>query len=347
MAAAAAAPPVLVTGGTGFLGTQIVAALVAARGSAAGIRVLARQPSLRLEQLGVQVLRGDIAEPAACARALHGVQQVYHAAGCVSRRRGHAAQLVRTHVDGTRCLLEGVRALGAGARVVVVSCSGTSAVSRDPDEVADESSPYRLSVVRDWPYHVAKIYQEQLALHWAAAVDVVVVNPSLLMGPGDLRGSATGELEQVVLGRLPVVPRRGGLAFVDVRDAAQGCLLAMERGERGERYMLSAANMTLENFVRRIAHLAGRPAPRAVLAPRTMRATGRLLDALCRRLATVPPVTLQTIEMAEHTWYVNARRARCDLGWQSRDPQRTLDDTVRDIQERCNIRRTPQTRAAS
>lgn len=343
---AQAAPSVLVTGGTGFLGTQLVAALVAARGSAAGIRVLARQPSLRLEQLGVQAVRGCITEPAAVARALHGVQQVFHAAGSVSHQSVGAAQLLRTHVDGTRCLLEGLRALGAGTRVVVVSSSGTSAVSRDPDEVSDEASPYRLSLVRSWPYYVAKTYQEQLALQWAAAVDVVVVCPSLLLGPGDLRGSSTGQVERLVLGRLPVVPRHGGIALVDVRDAAQGCLLAMERGVRGERYMLSGANMTLENFGGRVAALAGRTAPRAILAPRTMRATGRLLDAVCRHLATPPPVTLQSIEMAEHTWYVNARRARVELNWRSRDPQHTLSDTVRDIQERCSIR-TVVARAAS
>jgi dihydroflavonol-4-reductase len=106
---------------------------------------------------------------------------------------------------------------------------------------------------------------------------------------------------------------------------------------QGERYLVSAANMTLETFLGRVARLAQVPAPRAAAAPKTMRAVGRLVEALFTRVGRTPPIDLQSIEMAEHTWYVDASKARKALGWQPRDPADTLADTVRFVQRRHNL----------
>ena len=100
--------------------------------------------------------------------------------------------MMRVHSDGTRRALEAAKAAGV-RRVVLASTSGTIAVSKEP-VVLDERAPYPTDVVGGWPYYLSKIYQEKLALDLGATLglDIVIVNPSLLLGPGDERTSSTG-----------------------------------------------------------------------------------------------------------------------------------------------------------
>jgi dihydroflavonol-4-reductase len=328
---------VLVTGATGFLGKHLIEALRRDEPNRT-IRALVRQPTLHLSKHDVDVVQGDVCNPDDCKRAMDGVTEVYHLAGQVSRHPDHAGQLFRLHVEGTRNVLNAAASAKAH-RAVVVSTSGTIAVSKDGEEISNESSPYRTDVVVRWPYYLSKIYQEQTALQLAKelGLDVVVVNPSLLLGPGDERGSSTGDIEKVVRGKLPFISRGGGVAFVDARDAAAGCILAMKKGRSGERYLLSAANMTLSAFLARAARIAGHAAPRAVVSPKTMRFGAGIVEALCRRLDVEPLIDAQSIEMAEHTWYCDSAKAESDLGWSFRDPQDTLLDTVRDVQRRHSL----------
>ncbi len=327
---------VLVAGATGFLGKHLTLALMERK---VRVRALVRQPTLVLERLGVEVIAGDICDPVVCAEAVRGVRDIYHAAGLVSRDPDDAPHMYRVHVDGTRALLKAAAAAGA-RRVVVVSTSGTVAVSDEADRAANEESPYQHTLVARWPYYLSKIYQEQTALEIGrlGEIEVVVVGPSLLLGPGDERGSSTGDVEKVVRGFLPLVPKGGGVAFVDARDAAAACILAMERGRPGERYLISAANVPLETFLGRVARLAGKPAPRAVEAPTAMLAAGRLVEGLFRALKARPPIEAISLEMAQHCWYVDSSKAARELGFAPRDPQVTLTDTVRDIERRHNLR---------
>ncbi len=328
---------VLITGATGFLGKHLIEAL-RHQEPQRPLRALVRQPTLHLSKNDVEVVQGDVCNPADCAKAMQGVSEVYHLAGQVSRDPEQAGQLFRLHVEGTRNVLNAASSAKA-RRAVVVSTSGTIAVSKDEDEISTEASPYRTDVVMRWPYYLSKIYQEQTALQLAKelGLDVVVVNPSLLLGPGDERGSSTGDIEKVVRGKLPFIPRGGGVAFVDARDAAAGCVLAMKKGKSGERYLLSAANMTLATFLGRAARIAGHAAPRAVVSPKTMRFGAGLIEAICRKLDVAPLLDAQSIEMAEHTWYCDSAKAETELGFRCRDPQETLLDTVRDVQRRHNI----------
>ena len=137
---------VLVTGATGFLGKHVVAQLGAA---GATVRALARHSTLKLERAGVQLVEGDVCDVEVCRRAAEGVREIYHAAGLVSRNPDDAQMMYRVHVDGTRALLTAA-AEASVRRVVVVSSSGTVAVS-ERDEVSNEASPYRHSVVAHWP----------------------------------------------------------------------------------------------------------------------------------------------------------------------------------------------------
>ncbi|MEK7705126.1 MAG: NAD-dependent epimerase/dehydratase family protein, partial [Myxococcota bacterium] len=299
-------PRVLVTGASGFLGKYVVNALcapevTAGTSSGAHVRALVRRPALHLDRLGIQSVLGDIANESVCTRALDGIDTVYHLAGLVSRRDEDASAMYRVHVDGTRCLLRAAAAARV-RRVIVVSTSGTLAVSVDAQTISREDTPLRRALVSRWPYYLSKIYQEETALEIAAAtgLDIVILNPSLLLGPGDERSSSTRDVENVVRGRLPVIPRGGGVSFVDVRDVATMCLAAAERGRKGERYLLGAANMTLEGFLGRVARLAGRAAPRPWVSSSALLRAGRLLDGLGRLWGGASVLDRQSVEMAEH-----------------------------------------------
>lgn len=330
---------VLVTGASGFLGKHLIAEL--ASDPEIRLRALVRRGTLYLEDHGVEVVVGDVCDPAVCAKAVAGVQEIYHLAGLVSRDPEDGSAMYRLHVQGTSELMRAASVEGGVVRLVVVSTSGTIAVSVSPDEVSDEEQPYRLETVSRWPYYLSKIYQERTALKLAGelGLDVVIVNPSLLLGPGDERGSSTGDVTRVVRGRMPLAPQGGGVAFVDARDAAKGCVLAMSGGVAGERYLLSAANMTLSAFLGRVARLAAVPAPRSIGGGKLLKGAGKAVGALFRKFDYEPPFDEQTLEMAEHTWYVDAQKAQRNLGWRCRDPQETLVDTVSDVQRRHGLGR--------
>ena len=187
---------VLITGASGFLGRHVVSQLIEAAGAAAQgssqIRALVRRPSLFLERQGVDMVMGDICDPEIATRAMEGVTAVYHLAGFVSRDPADGPRLYQVHVDGTRTVLRAAAAAGV-KRVVVASTSGTVAVSRDADAISNESAPYRHAIVSRWPYYLSKIYQEQTSFELGRelGLEVVVVNPSLLLGPDDERGSST------------------------------------------------------------------------------------------------------------------------------------------------------------
>lgn len=323
---------VLVTGGTGFLGEHVVRALVA--DGAGAVRVLARAGSAALEALGVEVVRADITMGGVdLERALAGCDGVFHLAGVVSRDLDDAQRMMRTHVDGTRELMRAAAQAGV-SRVVLASTSGTIAVAED-DRPRDESAPYATRLVARWPYYLSKIYQEQecLRLGEQLGIEVVVVCPSLLLGPGDRRQSSTGDVQRFLRRQIPVVPD-GGLNFVDVRDAAAATVAAMQRGRPGERYLLGGPNWTFHEFFGRLSRVAKVPPPRLRVPEALARVGAGLMERAYRRFDREPPVDRQSVEMGACYWYVDASKAARELGFEAREPAETLTDTVRDLRDR-------------
>jgi dihydroflavonol-4-reductase len=320
---------ILVTGATGFLGRHLLALLDASR-----VRVLARASTRRLERAGVEVVEGDLLDPAPVGRALDGVEQVYHLAGLVSRNSDDAHLMYRLHVDGTRILCEAALERRVG-RVVVASTSGTVAVGTDPERLFTEDDGYATETVRRWPYYLSKIYQERAALRFAAerGLDLVCVNPSLLLGPGDARQSSTGDVLKFLTRSIPVVPS-GGLSFVDVRDAAAALVGAMARGRAGHRYLVGGPNWTFAEFFGRLARLSKVDGPRLALPRRVQTVGARLYEELARLGKRRPAVEAMAVDMAQHFWYLDAAKAERELAFVARDPQGTLLDTIRYLQRR-------------
>ncbi|MEJ7731264.1 MAG: NAD-dependent epimerase/dehydratase family protein [Polyangiaceae bacterium] len=322
----------LVTGATGFLGGHLVERL---RGAGHEVVALGRgNDEARLRDLGATVRRGDVLDSASVADAAAGCEGVFHCAGKVSRKAEDAADLFRVHVDGTRTTLEACRKAGV-RRAVVASTSGVVAVSKEA-RVRAESAEAPTDLIGRWPYYRSKLYAEQAAFEQSRdGLEVVAVSPSLLLGPGDTRGSSTGDVVKFLDRKVPMVPA-GGLSFVDVRDAAEAMALAMDRGRAGQRYLVGGANMTVAAFFQRLERISGVPAPR-LGAPRGMglaRFGADVMERVARRLDREPPVDRISVEMAQCFWYVDSSKAKRELGWEPRDPSDTLADTVRDLYAR-------------
>src|SRR5919205_673117 len=202
------------------------------------------------------MIRAGLEDREAVRRALRGVEAVYHLAGQVSFEGKDPAALYDLHVQCTRTLLEDARDAGV-KRFVLASSSGTIAISRE-QKVHTEEDDHPLQVAARWPYYLSKIFQEKTALrfHRDTGFPVVLLNPSLLLGPGDARLSSTDVVFKFLERRIPAMPS-GGLSFVDVRDAAAAFAAALERGRPGERYLLGAANMTFAEFFGRISRISG------------------------------------------------------------------------------------------
>ena len=319
-----------VAGATGFLGSHLVRTL-----SERGHQVVAVSKSGGTVH-GVDVAPVDILNEKAVAESAKGVDGAFLVTGRVSRDRHDAELLHRDNVLGTESALKALRLAGV-KRVVVASTSGTLAVSRDADSIADESCRAPLEIIARWPYYRTKLYSERVALdaNKPGEFEVVLVNPSLLLGPGDLRESSTGDIRLFLERSIPAIPA-GGMAFVDARDAALGMLQAFERGRAGERYLLNGKNMTIAAFFQRLERISGVKAPLLRMPSSRPLALGlnqvfaKAVEAIGGRV----PVDEVSVEMAQYFWYCSADKAERELGFSARDAGETIADTIDDLVKR-------------
>lgn len=321
----------LVTGATGFLGSHLVRSLLDH-----GHEVVALARSTDGLPEGAIARRGDVVDEGSVRDAAAGCEGVFHCAGKVSRKTEDAEELHRVHVQGTKTVLRACLAAGV-SRAVIASTSGTVAVSDDPDHIGSETDPTPIGIINRWPYYRAKLFAERAALEMNSdELAVISVNPTLLLGPGDTRGSSTEDVRLFLERKVPAVPP-GGLSYVDARDAAEAMRLAMEKGTPGERYLIGACNVTIREFFGRLERVSGVRAP-WIPMPRVgaelSRVGSKLLDDVARRIGLAMPVDAQSLDMSQFYWYLDASRAEQVLGWQARDPIVTLHDTVEDLRSR-------------
>ncbi len=323
----------LVTGATGFLGTHLMAEL-GRLGKSGALRVLVQSaaPPSAWAAAGVEVVTGSVTSPTDVAKALTGVTEVYHLAGLVSRKPEDAHRMFAVHVEGTRVLCGAARAAKV-RRIVMASTSGTVAVSRRADEMPDETSPAPVELIGAWPYYASKLYQEEAARRTCGGeVELVTVNPSLLLGPGDDRLSSTRDVLSFLAQDIPLTPP-GGLNFVDVRDVAAVLPVAMERGRSQERYLLGGHNWTFAEFFGRLERLTKVSRPRFTIAGKWPWLAARAQAAVYRQMGRTPPVEPMSVQMAQHYWYFDSAKATGELGFAPRDATDTLFDTVAYLRE--------------
>ncbi len=317
---------ILITGSTGFLGKHLAAHLLEAQPEAR-LRLLCRGESPKLDSDRAETVEGDILKREDVVRAADGVQQIYHLAGLVEREPDDPWRMFNLHVEGARNVCEAMLAQRV-QRAVFASTSGVCAVGHEPAEL-DETAPYAQDVVWDWPYYTSKIYAEKLALWYVEhrQLNIVHVNPSLLLGPGDDRRSSTRDVEMFLEGQIKVIPL-GGLNLVDVRDVARGCALAMEKGRGGERYLMGGPNMTFYEWIRRASRLSGVRAPKMMVPLPVSLWGARILRKVMPWIGKRFELDDASIRMSAVYWYCNSAKARDELGFTTRDPDQTLQETI-------------------
>jgi dihydroflavonol-4-reductase len=315
----------LITGGTGFLGKHLLNQLIE-RGET-DLRVITTGAIPATLDPSIEVVKGTLTSTEDVERAVEGIESIYHLAGKVSRNPDDKREMYAIHVEGTRILCEAAKRAGV-RRIVLASTSGTIAITKTGKEIPNETWPTPMEICSRWPYYAGKVYQEQTAIQSCGGkVELVILNPSLLLGPGDDRLSSTQDVLKFIGRDIPMIPP-GGLNFVDVRDTAAAFISAMELGRSGERYLIGGPNWTFEKFFGRLERVTKVSAPK-LRAPARLGLWGaKVADSLYRHWGKVPPVDVESVEMAGYFWYVDSTKAKEELGFVSRDPGETLYDTV-------------------
>lgn len=316
---------ILITGGTGFLGAEIVRRLTDA--GARNLRVMASRVPDWMKESGVEPMLGSVTSRENVAAAVANVSVVLHLAGKVSRNNDDAAVMNKIHVEGTRLLCEAAKVAGVQT-IVLASSSGTIAVSEDPEEI-DETYPQPVDVISRWAYYSSKYYQERTALENfdGDGRKLVILNPTLLLGPGDERLSSTKVVLDFLGRKIPYCPS-GGLSVVDNRDVAKAFINSIEKGRHKEKYLLGAGNMTFADFFGRLSRLSGISQPMLRVPKKIAVAGAGIIDSVFRNWNKASPIEPGEVEQAEYFWYLNRAKAEEELGFVPRDTQETLQDTI-------------------
>jgi dihydroflavonol-4-reductase len=302
---------VLVTGGTGFVGSQLAAALVR-RGNS--VRVLRRASSalVTLEGLPVEHAVGDILDPEAVERSVDGCDWVFHVAGLSSYWRAKKEQIYRVNVEGTRIVMEAC--LRAGVQRVIHT-SSVAAIGIPPEGIVGREDTEFDSLSARFAYADSKHRaEEEVRRAIVRGLAAVIVNPAVVIGAGD-QYLVAGQLGiEVARGRLPAVPP-GGVCVVDVDAVVQGHIAAAERGGIGERYILGGENLSYREIVATVASMTGRPAPRRTLPRRVLPLVGALVDAANRVGPRPQPVSGEQLRLSARDVFFDSGKAVRELGY--------------------------------
>jgi dihydroflavonol-4-reductase len=321
---------ILITGGTGFLGTHLVRQFLDA--GAKNLRVMASSVPDWMVDEGVEPCIGSVTRREDVSKATKNCEAIYHLAGKVSFDYDGAAQMNKLHVEGTRLLCKAAKENGV-KNFILASSSGTSAITED-GEIVDETYPQPVEILTKWAYYASKYYQEKTALREfnEKGARLVILNPSLLLGSGDERLSSTKVVLDFMARKLPITPG-GGLNFVDARDAANAFFNALDKGRHQERYLLGAVNWTVAEFFARLERLTGVSAP-AFKVPKKIAVVGsNFISTIFKAFDKPAPFEASEVEMGEYFWYFDSGKAIEELNFTTRDPMETLQDTVKYLRE--------------
>jgi nucleoside-diphosphate-sugar epimerase len=312
-----------VTGATGFLGGELTKQLIS-RGHQ--VVALVRDPSRAgiLRTLGVELHEGDITDHESLRRPMTGADGIYHCAGWYKVGvPGPDAE--RINVDGTRHVLEMMRELGIAKGVY----TSTLAVFSDtrgamPDERYRYDGPHLSEYDRTkWLAH----YEVALPM-MTRGLPLAIVQPGVIYGPGDTSGIHTA-LVDLLRKRLPFTPRRTAFCWAHVEDTARGHILAMERGQPGETYIIAGPRHTFEEAFDLAATLAKVPRPLLHPGPRMMKATAALMG-IVQKIASLPPaLTPEALRVVAGTTYLGSNeKAVRELGFSARPLREGMDQTL-------------------
>ena len=300
--------PILVTGASGFVGWH-VARLLIKKGWR--VRALVR-PTSHVRELDAELIDGDLRNPASLEKAVAGCSGVFHVAADYRLWSKHPKLMYQANVDGTRNLLEASRRAGV-ERVVYTSTVGC--IGFQDGTLADEASPVNVESMVGH-YKRSKFLAEMEVLKFAKEnFPVVIVNPTAPIGEHDSKPTPTGKtIVDFLSGNMPAYMDTG-LNLVDVRNVAEGHLLAYEKGKPGERYILGCENLTLQQILERLGQQCNRTAPK-VKIPYAVAYMAALFSTGWAEVSGKPPrVPLEAVKMARKKMWITSAKAERELGF--------------------------------
>jgi dihydroflavonol-4-reductase len=317
---------VLVTGASGFVGSALTRALLAA---GYRVRVLLRPSSKRdnLAGLDVEIVEGDICSAASLPRAMKDVRFLFHAAADYRLWARDPDTIIRNNVEGTRHIMNAAIAAEV-ERIVYTSSVATLAPTPDgtpADEHRALSEDQAIGA-----YKRSKVMAERLveAMAHEQGLPVVIVNPSTPVGPRDIKPTPTGRvIVEAARGRIPAYVDTG-LNLVHVDDVAQGHLHALDRGKVGERYILGGTDVSLADLLAAVARLVNRSPPRLRLPRRLMFPVAYAAQALARVTHREPLITADGLRMARYRMFFSSAKAERELGYRARPYLEGLRDAL-------------------
>lgn len=313
-----------VTGGTGFIGANLVRLMVQ---EGYQVRALVRASSNldNLRDLDVETVTGDLNDPDLWQQ-MQGCQVLFHVAAHYSLWQSDRQLLYNHNVLGTRNVLAAAKKAKI-ERTVYTSSVAAIGVG-EPGKIVNEThqSPVEKLVGH---YKKSKFLAEQEAMQAVqAGQDIVIVNPSSPIGPFDLKPTPTGDIILRFLRRQMPVYLDTGLNFIDVRDVARGHILALEKGQKGDRYILGNENLTLKQILDQLAEITSLKAPKNSIPAWIPLSVAWVDEKILAPLGKTPSVPLDGVRMAHQAMYYDASKAVQELGLPQSPILTALKDAV-------------------
>ena len=300
----------LVTGGTGFVGSHIARAL-AARGHT--VRILRRETSRldAVEDIPCEHAVGDVMDPDSLAEAMQGVDWVFHVAAVADYWRNDPSRIYAVNVDGTRNVLLAAEAAGV-QRVIFTSSAAAVGFVEEPG-VIDETVPFNFNP-RLTPYGHSKFLAEaEVYRAIRRGLDCVILNPTVIIGPGDLNQISSSVVLEFARGNVPPTVPPGGLTVIDVRDVAEAHIAAAERGRTGERYLLGAVDLTHKAWLRLTADAVGQRMSALALPTGVVHMAAFGADLL-RSVGVPLPIEGNQLRLSTRLMFFNCQKSWRELG---------------------------------
>lgn len=316
----------LVTGATGFVGAAVARALA---GRGYPLRLLVRQGTSRkhLADVPAEFVVGDLNDADSLARAVKNCRYVFHVAADYRIWVPDPEAMIATNVMATETLLRLAHAAGV-ERIIYTSSVAALGLHPKGGPPADENTPITYDKVVG-TYKKSKFLAEQMALKLSdEGIPVVIVNPGAPIGPGDVRPTPTGVMiRDAAIGRMPAYVDTG-LSVVHVEDCAAGHLLALDRGEIGERYILGGENIPMSEILRLVDEVVGKPSRRMRLPIAPLMPMAVAAEQMARMTGKEPRLTRDHLKMAKKMMYFSSAKAESALGYTYRPALDAVRDAI-------------------
>jgi dihydroflavonol-4-reductase len=318
-----------VTGATGLLGSNLCRSLVAQGWQVKGLVRSIDKAQRCLGDSSIEFVSGDMENVPAFVPALAGVDVVFHTAAFFReyyQPGEHWQQMHRINVDATMELLQSAEAQGI-KRTIFTSSSGV--IQGQPDQAADESAAYNEFAEKNL-YFKTKVLAEQEIYKFleTSTMDVLMILPGWMMGPGDAAPTSGGQLVLDLLAEKLPGTIEGGACLTDARDVAAAMVTAADKRVRGERYIVTGPMVTMSDIAKSVGAIAHVKVPGLKLPPWLALSMAYCLQAWSGLTGGANPMPVSGIQTLLEKTTLSSAKAKRELGATFRPLEETLQDTI-------------------